>query len=118
MRVRTVRQLNEQLAARGLLRLESSSVGVLLDQQIFCRDRIRPTTTKMFNEATFILSLLTSQFYATALLYKPDGSPTSDGNSTIAIGYYITPGVPRAAAIGMAIDQATSEGLLPGYTYR
>ena len=68
---------------------------------------------------TLATVLMYSPLFTMALLYRPnDTSSNVEQNSTIAIGYYINQtGVPRAPVIGMAIDKATSEGLLPEFSY-
>jgi len=64
--------------------------------------------------------VLSSSFsVTTAVLYRPADSPSvSDvnGNATIKIGFYVS-GAYRNGALIMAINNGTSEGLLPGYQY-
>jgi hypothetical protein len=68
--------------------------------------------------------LLVTKFFVSALpeqgVYLPAVSDSGGGNGsngTIAIGYFVD-SEQRIAAIGMAIQQAQVDGLLPGYSFK
>jgi hypothetical protein len=43
--------------------------------------------------------------------------PVANASKTIVMGYFLQ-SEPRIAAIGMAVEQALADGLLPGYDFK
>jgi len=77
--------------------------------------------SRSFDMAVFRLitvSLLANSLLVVARLYlDAPGTNNVDSNSTIKMGYFLQ-SEQRIAAIGIAIDQAQSDGLLRGYDFR
>lgn len=72
---------------------------------------------KFASHVSLLATVITVSAMPEQGVYLPALKDGTRDNKTIVIGYFVNPEV-RTAVIGMAIEQAQTDGLLPGYGFR